>query len=55
MAVPSEGLGEDFGVIVGEDVVYLGVMCGVGCAVGDEGEEWLEWRLELQWFLADGR
>lgn len=55
MAVPSEGFGENFRVIVGEDIVYLRVMCRVGRAVGDEGEEGLEWRLKLQRFLADGR
>lgn len=55
MAVTREGLCEDFRVIVGEDVVHLGVVCRVGGAVGDEGEEWLEWRLRLERFLADRR
>lgn len=55
MAVPSEGVGEDFGVIIGEDVVYLRMMRGVGRAVGDEGEEGLERVWVLQWLLADRR
>lgn len=55
MAMSREGLGEDFRVIVGEDIVYSRMMRGVGCAVGDKGEEGLEWRLVLQWLLADGR
>lgn len=55
MAVPSEGRGEDFRVIIGEDIVYLRVMRRVGRAVGDEGEEGLEWRRVLQWLLADWR
>lgn len=55
MGVPSEGLGEDFRVIIGEDVVYFGMMRRVGRAVGDEGEEGLERVLVLQWLLGDGR
>lgn len=55
MAVPSEGLGEDFRVIIGEDVVYLRMMRGVGRAVGDEGEEGLERVWVLQWLLPDRR
>lgn len=53
--MPSEGFGENFRVIVGEDIVYLGMMCRVGRAIGDEGEEGLERRLKLRRFLADGR
>lgn len=53
--MPSKGLGEDLRVIVGEDVVYFRMMRGVGRAVGDEGEEGLEWRMELLRFLTDGR
>lgn len=55
VAVPREGLGEDFRVIVGENIVYLRMMRGVGCAVGDKGEEGLEWKLVLHWLLAEGR
>lgn len=55
MAVPSESLGEDFRVVVGEDVVYFRMMGRVGRAVGDEGEEGLERVLVLQWFVVDGR
>lgn len=53
--MPSKCLGEDLRVIIGEDIVYFRVMRSVGRAVGDEGEEGLEWRLELLSFLADGR
>lgn len=52
----SEGRGEDFRVIVGEDIVYLRMMRRVGVAVGDESEEGLKGRRRvLQWLLADGR
>lgn len=52
----SEGRGEDFRVIVGEDIVYLRMMRRVGRAVGDESKEGLKGRRRvLQWLLEDGR
>lgn len=43
-AILPEGVGQEIGLVVGKDVMYVSVVGGAGGAVGHEGEEWLEGR-----------